>query len=392
MKKIKDIRNEINEGSTEEFIESTEAGIRNKAEETGISYEILKQVFDRGLAAWKSSHRPGTTAVQWAYARINSFATGGKTQSTADADLWKKHKGIKEAKNMYDAPAHFKKGDKVYITTFYRGEVSIDFAGHIVAFVGKDQIKIKGTGKYSGKTVTEYGENVTTVEYPGANESTEVEEAASWKTKYTRLSADAKIKRIGFTKISEDDKILEISHGGNQGNTIERSIDPNIKKAGLPTVAKLKEKFTNYYENGSPSYEWVIQFKKPKNGEYMLEDIEEAMSRAARIKRGKIMKRMAPKLQKAKERASKKKASSEVIDKRAVKQAKDVLIKKWLKGKDKGDVAFAERERIEAKLKKSGNAINRIKKKFVKVIRKQEAEKLTNKEESVELEEPNHTN
>ena len=293
MKKIKDIRNEINEGSTEEFVESTEAGIRNKAEETGISYEILKQVFDRGLAAWKSSHRPGTTAVQWAYARINSFATGGKTQSTADADLWKKHKGIKEAKNMYDAPAHFKKGDKVYITTFYRGEVSIDFAGHIVAFVGKDQIKIKGTGKYSGKTVTEYGENVTTVEYPGANESTEV---------------------------------------------------------------------------------------------------EEAMSRAARIKRGKIMKRMAPKLQKAKERASKKKASSEVIDKRAVKQAKDVLIKKWLKGKDKGDVAFAERERIEAKLKKSGNAINRIKKKFVKIIRKQEAEKLTNKEESVELEEPNHTN
>ena len=369
MKKIKDIRNEINEAASREDIADLEALLKNPDPKIAKNYG--------GVAGYKKM-------IQ---SKIDKLK-----ESTADADLWKKHKGIKEAKNMYDAPAHFKKGDKVYITTFYRGEVSIDFAGHIVAFVGKDQIKIKGTGKYSGKTVTEYGENVTTVEYPGANESTEVEEAASWKTKYTRLSADAKIKRIGFTKISEDDKILEISHGGNQGNTIERSIDPNIKKAGLPTVAKLKEKFTNYYENGSPSYEWVIQFKKPKNGEYMLEDIEEAMSRAARIKRGKIMKRMAPKLQKAKERASKKKASSEVIDKRAVKQAKDVLIKKWLKGKDKGDVAFAERERIEAKLKKSGNAINRIKKKFVKVIRKQEAGKFKKKEESVELEEPNHTN
>jgi predicted kinase len=93
------------------FGESTEEGIRNKAEKTGISYEILKQVFDRGLAAWKKSHRPGTTAVQWAYARINSFATGGKTRTTADADLWKKHKGIKESKDIeegVDDPAIFK--------------------------------------------------------------------------------------------------------------------------------------------------------------------------------------------------------------------------------------------------------------------------------------------
>ncbi len=69
------------------------AGIKKKAEETGISYSILKKVFDRGVAAWKSGHRPGTTPSQWGYARINSFATGGKTRTTADADLWKKHKG-----------------------------------------------------------------------------------------------------------------------------------------------------------------------------------------------------------------------------------------------------------------------------------------------------------
>jgi len=79
----------------EENLEEADAkkALKNKAEKTGISYAILKKVFDRGYAAWSSSHRPGTTPTQWGLARVNSFATGGKTRTTADADLWKKHKG-----------------------------------------------------------------------------------------------------------------------------------------------------------------------------------------------------------------------------------------------------------------------------------------------------------
>lgn len=74
-------------------IEESKEAVKNKAKETGIPYEILKQVYDRGIAAWRTSHRPGTTPHQWALARINSFATGGKTTKTADKDLhqkWKK--------------------------------------------------------------------------------------------------------------------------------------------------------------------------------------------------------------------------------------------------------------------------------------------------------------
>lgn len=79
----------------EENLEEADAkkALQKKAEKTGISYAILKKVFDRGYAAWSSSHRPGTTPTQWGLARVNSFATGGKTRTTADADLWKKHKG-----------------------------------------------------------------------------------------------------------------------------------------------------------------------------------------------------------------------------------------------------------------------------------------------------------
>ena len=77
--------------------ESTETALKTKADKTGISYSILKKVFDRGLAAWKTGHRPGTNAIQWGYARVNSFATGGKTRTTADKDLWSQHKGKNES-------------------------------------------------------------------------------------------------------------------------------------------------------------------------------------------------------------------------------------------------------------------------------------------------------
>lgn len=87
--------------SVDQLYENKQA-ILNKSDETGISYDILKQVFDRGMAAWKSGHRPGTTPTQWGLARINSFATGGETQRTTDSDLWRQHRGIDESANSSD--------------------------------------------------------------------------------------------------------------------------------------------------------------------------------------------------------------------------------------------------------------------------------------------------
>jgi len=76
--------------------EDADVSLAKKAEKSGISVSILKQVYNRGVAAWRTGHRPGTTPEQWGHARVNSFITGGKTRTTADADLWKKHKGVKE--------------------------------------------------------------------------------------------------------------------------------------------------------------------------------------------------------------------------------------------------------------------------------------------------------
>ena len=67
-------------------------GLVKKSEKSGIAYGILKKVYSRGMAAWKTGHRPGTTPQQWAFARVNSFITGGGARKS-DADLWRQHKG-----------------------------------------------------------------------------------------------------------------------------------------------------------------------------------------------------------------------------------------------------------------------------------------------------------
>jgi hypothetical protein len=60
------------------------------AKSTGISKSILQTVYDRGMAAWRTGHRPGASQHAWGMARVHSFVMKGKTWRTADADLARK--------------------------------------------------------------------------------------------------------------------------------------------------------------------------------------------------------------------------------------------------------------------------------------------------------------
>ena len=78
--------------STENAIaEDSGEALKKKADKSGMPLGVLKKVFDRGVAAWRTGHRPGTTATQWGLARVNSFVTKSKgTWGGADQDLAKK--------------------------------------------------------------------------------------------------------------------------------------------------------------------------------------------------------------------------------------------------------------------------------------------------------------
>jgi hypothetical protein len=68
--------------------EAADSGLAAKAKKSGISISTLRKVYRRGVAAWNSGHRPGTTPQQWGMARVNSYITKGKgTYHGADKDL-----------------------------------------------------------------------------------------------------------------------------------------------------------------------------------------------------------------------------------------------------------------------------------------------------------------
>jgi len=73
----------------ESFItEKAKKGLAAKAEKSGMPQSVLRSVYNRGMAAWKTGHRPGTTPQQWAMARVNSFTTKSSgTWGGADKDL-----------------------------------------------------------------------------------------------------------------------------------------------------------------------------------------------------------------------------------------------------------------------------------------------------------------
>jgi len=105
-------------------------GLVKKAEKSGMPYGILKKVYDRGMAAWKTGHRPGTTPQQWAFARVNSFVTKSSgTWGKADKDLADKVRASEEVEvqetELGMIPKKKRKGHEVLGTGGAFGEKNI---------------------------------------------------------------------------------------------------------------------------------------------------------------------------------------------------------------------------------------------------------------------------
>jgi len=106
-KKILDYLNkegiEVNENINEESggdrspidNDAIETGLKKKSEETGVPLPLLRIVMRRGMAAWKSGHRPGAGQEQWGYARVNSFLT--QAPGTWGRPIKDPKKGAKDA-------------------------------------------------------------------------------------------------------------------------------------------------------------------------------------------------------------------------------------------------------------------------------------------------------
>ena len=71
-----------------------------KARAAKIPLGIMRKVYNRGMAAWRTGHRPGASQQAWGIARVHSFAVKGKTYYTADADLATELKQLKKRRKQ----------------------------------------------------------------------------------------------------------------------------------------------------------------------------------------------------------------------------------------------------------------------------------------------------
>jgi hypothetical protein len=62
--------------------------LKNKAKSANAPLGALRAIYNKGLAAWRTGHRPGAGQHQWAMARVNSVLAGGPARKV-DAAQWK---------------------------------------------------------------------------------------------------------------------------------------------------------------------------------------------------------------------------------------------------------------------------------------------------------------
>ena len=105
-------------------------------------------------------------------------------------------------------------------------------------------------------------------------------------------------------------------------------------------------------------------------------EFEEAMTAAQRQKAKATFRKNKAKIALGKKKAAKRLASKEKLQGRAIKQARNILIKKILKDKSKGDLSFAARKELENKLAKKKGAIKKIAKKILPQVKKADRAKL----------------
>ena len=107
--------------------------------------------------------------------------------------------------------------------------------------------------------------------------------------------------------------------------------------------------------------------------------LEEALNVQQRMKLKQSLRRNKAKIQLGRKRAARKMASAEVLKGRANKQAKNIIIKKILKNKQKGDLSYGSRVNLEKQVAKRKGAILRLAKKLLPKVRQKDRTKLQNK-------------
>jgi len=76
--------------------------IEGASKVTGVPASLIKESYNRGVAAWRTGHRPAATKEQWGIARYRSMLLCGKTHYSTDSDLVRKAKKTARARRWFN--------------------------------------------------------------------------------------------------------------------------------------------------------------------------------------------------------------------------------------------------------------------------------------------------
>lgn len=295
---IEEISNEIFE-SVELEESKTNAALQKKADKSGMPYGVLKKVYDRGVAAWRTGHRPGTTPAQWGMARVNSFVTKSSgTWGKADSDLAAK---VRKEEVELEEKLKVSDGAGEWIKDFYKSKSS-QFKGKskeerrkmaIAAFLdAKNEavspaqqaaiaIAKKESGEYNnGSKNTK--EEVELDAFFDLNESFELSEAPildkALAAIHKHVTGGADLGDIAF-RVSRAREV-DISGRELEKKYKEKYGDPYDRKSNPELRARLKRKF-GFSEQGGAGDEGTSKvsnrYKKDTPGENVNEDFNDLM-------------------------------------------------------------------------------------------------------------------
>jgi hypothetical protein len=119
---------------------------------------------------------------------------------------------------------------------------------------------------------------------------------------------------------------------------------------------------------------------KPVNTHVVIKDdvdVDEALNMSQRIKKSRIMKRMKARIKIGRERAKRKMAPKDKLEKRANRQARNQIASKLTRGIPKRELSFARKQEIEKRLDKPAlkQRIKRLAKRLFKDVRKKEVQR-----------------
>ena len=107
--------------------------------------------------------------------------------------------------------------------------------------------------------------------------------------------------------------------------------------------------------------------------------INEIMSKTARMRRARMMRTKGKMIARKRAIALRKKASPDQLRVRALKKARLIVSKRFLKNRKKAELSLSSREDLERRLFKKKALIHKIAKRIMPLVRKRETERLKKK-------------